>query len=96
MQEAGAVEAAIRDSPLGLDPSRDSKTIIVGFPKLTTEFRESLVKQAREIGEKAKVRVRRVRTGELKTVKDATKDGGVGKDDIRKMEAQVIAFQHQA
>lgn len=54
-QDAPAIEQAIRESPLGLDPSRDNKTIFVGLPKLTAEFRENLVKQAKEIGERAKV-----------------------------------------
>lgn len=40
-------------------------------------------------------RLRRVRTAELKAVKDATADGGWGKDEIRKMESHVSALADQ-
>ena len=60
VNDAASVEAAIRASDLGLEPARDAKIVRVGLPKMTTDFRNSLVRRAKENAEKAKVRMRRV------------------------------------
>ena len=57
----GAIEKAIRDSDLGVNPSNDGNIIRVVFPQLTEERRRELGKIARQRGEDAKVSIRSVR-----------------------------------
>jgi len=86
-----AVEKAIRDSDLGVNPTNDGNLIRVRFPQLTEERRRELVKVARSKGEDAKVSIRSVRRHANDTfgklVKD--KDSEVGEDDARRAEADL-------
>jgi ribosome recycling factor len=76
-----AVEKAIRESDLGLNPQTDGDIIRVPMPALTEERRKDLVKLARRVGEDAKVAVRKARH-DAKDFIDGLKDEGeVGADD---------------
>lgn len=86
------VEAAIRNSSLGLEPARDGEQIRISAPKMTAEHRQNLVKLAKEHLERGKVRVRRVRTDGMKAIKAAKGKDGVSKDDIQKLEGCVTEF----
>ena len=59
--QLGAIEKAIRDSDLGVNPTNDGNLIRVVFPQLTEERRRELVKVAKGKGEDAKVSIRSVR-----------------------------------
>lgn len=87
----GALEKAIRDSDLGVNPTDDGSVIRVVFPQLTEERRRELVKVARSKGEDAKVSIRAVRRHAndsfTKLVKD--KDSEVGEDDARRAEGEL-------
>jgi ribosome recycling factor len=87
--QLGALERAIRDSDLGVNPSNDGNIIRVVFPQLTEERRREFVKVAKSRGEDAKVSIRSVRRHANETFSKATKDGEVGEDEARRAEAEL-------
>src|SRR5580698_8164136 len=76
----GAVEKAIRDSGLGLNPASDGQLVRVPIPQLTTERRAELVKAAHKYAEGAKVAVRGVRRDGMEQIKGFEKKHEVGED----------------
>ena len=56
-----AIEKAIQNSDLGINPQNDGKSIRLNFPQLTEERRKELVKQIRKYAENGKVAVRNIR-----------------------------------
>ncbi len=60
-KQIGAIERAILEANIGLNPSNDGRLIRIPIPALTEERRKELCKKAREIGEKGKVAVRHLR-----------------------------------
>ncbi|MBN9609395.1 MAG: ribosome recycling factor [Actinobacteria bacterium 69-20] len=81
-----AVEKAIRDSDLGVNPSTDGIVIRVVFPQLTEERRRELGKVARSKGEDAKVAIRNVRRKAKEELDRMSKDGEVGEDEVARAE----------
>ena len=81
-----AIEKAIQESDLGLQPSNDGKLIRLPIPQLTEERRKELVKVVRKIAEEGKVAVRNVRRDAVHHLKEL-KD--VGSDDERRAEENV-------
>jgi ribosome recycling factor len=77
-----AIEKAIRDSDLGVNPTDDGKTIRVVLPELTEERRKEYIKLAKTKAEDGKVSVRNVRRHAKQSLEKAEKDGDVGKDDV--------------
>jgi len=84
-----AIERAIRDSDLGVNPTNDGTIIRVVFPQLTEERRRELVKVARHKGEEAKVSIRSVRRHAKDALDRFAKDGEVGEDDVRRAEGEL-------
>ena len=82
-QMVGAVDRAIRESNLGLNPIVDGQTLRIPLPELNEERRRSLVKIAHEYAEKARVAVRHVRRDGMDGLKKAEKDGIIGQDESR-------------
>jgi ribosome recycling factor len=78
-----AVEVAIRESNLGLNPIIEGQNMRIPLPELNEERRKSLAKVAHEYAEKAKVAVRHVRRDGMDALKKAEKDGDMGQDDSR-------------
>ena len=81
-----AIEKAIRDSDLGLNPNNKGDAIFITLPVLTEERRRDLVKNARNYAEEAKVAVRNIRKGGLDDLK---KLEGVGEDELKRGESEV-------
>jgi ribosome recycling factor len=81
---AGAVERAIRDSGLGLNPAAEGVVIRVPLPELNEERRRELTKVAHNYAEQARVAVRHVRRDGMDQLKKAEKDGDISEDDGRK------------
>ena len=79
----GAVERAIRESSLGLNPITDGTTLRIPLPELNEQRRRELVKVAHQYAESARVAARHVRRDGMDSLKKAEKDGDVGQDDIR-------------
>ncbi len=84
-----AIEKAIRDSDLGVNPTNDGTLIRVVFPQLTEERRRDLIKVAKSRGEEAKVAIRNVRRHAKEALERMIKDGDAGEDDIRRAEKEL-------
>lgn len=84
-----AVERAIRESHLGLNPIIDGQNLRIPLPELNEERRKSLVKVAHEYSEKAKVAIRHVRRDGMDTLKKSEKDGVIGQDESRSLSEKV-------
>ena len=93
-----AVEKAIRESGLGLNPQTEGATIRVPIPELNQERRNELAKVAAKYAEAAKIAVRNVRRDGMEEIKKLEKDGDIGKDDARKLsdEVQKLTDAHVA
>ena len=91
-----AIEKAIRDSDLGVNPTNDGTIIRVVFPQLTEERRRDLTKVARHKGEEAKVSIRNVRRHAKDALDKLAKDGEAGEDDVRRAEKELddLTAQH--
>ncbi|MBF0155959.1 MAG: ribosome recycling factor [Magnetococcales bacterium] len=77
-----AIERAIRDSGLGLNPLNDGGLIRVPLPELTEERRKELVKLVHKYGEQAKVAIRNIRRDGMDALKKAEKSKEISKDDL--------------
>ncbi|MBS7803812.1 ribosome recycling factor [Rhizobiales bacterium TNE-4] len=85
----GAVEKAIRDSDLGLNPSTEGQTMRIRIPELNEQRRKEMVKVAHKYAEEARIAVRHVRRDGLDILKKLEKDGHISKDDIERHSEQV-------
>ena len=90
-----AIERAIRDSDLGVNPVDDGIVIRVAFPSLTEERRREYIKLARHKAEDAKVSIRNVRRHIKDHVDKMSKDGDVSEDDARRAEKQLDDLTHK-
>ncbi|HJQ63323.1 MAG TPA: ribosome recycling factor [Burkholderiales bacterium] len=84
-----AVEKAIRDSDLGLNPAAQGDTIRVPMPPLTEERRKELIKVVRSEGENARVAVRNVRRDAIHHLKELLKQKKVAEDDERRAQDDI-------
>ena len=82
-QLANAVEKAIRDSGLGLNPMGEGQVIRVPLPELNEERRRDLTTVAHNYAEAARVAVRHIRRDGMDALKKAEKDGDIAQDDAR-------------
>ena len=82
----GAIERAIQESDLGLNPSNDGKIIRLPIPQLTEERRKELVKVARQVAEEGRVAVRNVRRDVIHHLKE---EQSVGADEEHRAEERV-------
>ena len=80
---ATAVEKAIRDSGLGLNPMGEGQIIRVPLPELNEQRRKELAKVAHSYAEAARVAVRHIRRDGMDALKKAEKDGDLSQDDSR-------------
>jgi ribosome recycling factor len=77
-----AIEKAIRDSDLGVNPTDDGKTIRVVLPELTEERRKEYIKMAKTKAEDGKIAIRNIRRNAKQALEKLEKDGEVGQDDV--------------
>lgn len=84
-----AVEKAIRDSDLGVNPSNDGTVIRVVFPQLSEERRREMIKVAKGKGEDTKVAIRNVRRKAKEALDRLVKDGESGEDDVVRAEKEL-------
>lgn len=87
-----AVEKAIRDCGLGLNPQSDGQMIRVPIPPLNEERRRELQKVAGKYSEQARVAVRNVRRDGMDSLKKLEKDGHISEDEIKKHEKEIQAL----
>lgn len=79
-----AVEKAIANAGLGLNPMAEGQSIRVPIPELSTERRKDLIKVASKYSEQAKIAVRNVRRDGMDEFKKLEKDGKISKDDHKR------------
>ncbi|MGL4426925.1 MAG: ribosome recycling factor [Alphaproteobacteria bacterium] len=84
-----AVEKAIRDANLGVNPSADGNLIRVPLPELTQDRRQELVKLAGKYAENARVAVRGVRRDGMDQLKKMEKDKILSEDQIRRVSDEI-------
>ncbi|MBF0153133.1 MAG: ribosome recycling factor [Magnetococcales bacterium] len=86
---SAAIEKAIHEANLGLNPIKDADMIRVPLPELTEDRRKELVKVVHKFGEQAKVAVRNIRRDAIDHVKKREKSKELSKDDARQLEKSV-------
>ncbi len=91
----GAVERAIRDSGLGLNPASDGQLVRVPIPQLTGERRTELAKQAGRYAEGARVAVRGVRRDGMDQIKALEKKHEISEDDSAGWSSEVQKLTDQ-
>jgi len=89
MGAKSAIEKAIRDSDLGVNPTDDGKILRIVLPELTEERRREYIKLARTKAEEGRVAVRNIRRHAKQTLDRAEKDGDVGQDDVKGAEKRL-------
>jgi ribosome recycling factor len=90
----GAIEKAIRDSDLGVNPTSDGSIIRVVFPQLTEERRRDLIKVARGKAEDSRVSIRNIRRHAKETLDKLSKDGDAGEDEVARAEKELEKTTH--
>ncbi|HVE99646.1 MAG TPA: ribosome recycling factor [Mycobacteriales bacterium] len=90
-----AIEKAIRDSDLGVNPTNDGNLIRIVFPQLTEERRRELIKVAKARSEDGRVSIRAVRRHAKDALDRLAKDGETGEDDVRRAEKELDELTHK-
>jgi ribosome recycling factor len=93
---AKAVEKAIRDAGLGLNPASEGQTIRVPIPPLNEERRTELSKVASKYAEHARVAIRNVRRDGMDHLKRMEKDGDISQDEHKKYGTEVQSLTDDA
>lgn len=89
-----AIEKAIRNSDLGVNPSSDGTIIRVVFPELSEERRKEFVKVARHKAEDSRVSIRNIRRHSKDALDKMVKNGDAGEDDVRRAERELEDLTH--
>ena len=90
-----AIEKAIQQSDLGINPSNDGQVIRLTFPELTEERRKELVKVVRHRAEEGRVAVRNVRRQARHDLEALEKDGEIGQDELDRAEKELEKRTHE-
>lgn len=89
-----AIEKAIRDSDLGINPSNDGVVIRLNFPALTEERRKEYVKIVKHMAEDGRVAVRNIRRDARKHLEAAEKAGEISADQLERAEKELEKVTH--
>jgi ribosome recycling factor len=90
----GAIEKAIRNSDLGLNPSNDGQVIRLSFPQLTAERRRDLVRKVKHMAEEGKVAVRNLRRAARHDLEGLQREGDLSEDDLGRAEKELDKITH--
>ena len=93
---AKAVEKAIMESDLGLNPASDGQLIRIPIPPLSEERRKELTKIAGKYSENSKVAVRNVRRDAMDEIKKLKKDNAISEDDEKRFENEIQKLTDEA
>jgi ribosome recycling factor len=91
-QAIGAIEKAIRDSDLGVNPTNNGDNLRVTMPELTEDRRRDYIKLAKAKAEDARVAVRNIRRHAKQVMERAQKDGEVSEDEVSGAEKRLDAM----
>lgn len=95
MSNTKAVEKAIRDSGLGLNPQAEGSLIRVPVPELSTERRQELQKVAGKYAEQTRIAIRNIRRDGMDTLKKSEKDNEISEDELKKLSDDVQKLTDQ-
>lgn len=84
-----AIERAIRNSDLGVNPTNDGQVLRVTVPQLTEERRREMAKVAKSKGEDGKIAIRNIRRKGMDQLKKLQKDGDAGEDEVQAAEKEL-------
>ena len=85
----GAIETAIRNSDLGVNPTNGGSIIRIVFPQLSQERRKDLIKVAKAKAEDAKISIRNIRRKAKDDLDRLVKDGDTGEDEVARAEKEL-------
>lgn len=91
-----AIEKAIRQSDLGLNPSNDGNNIRLSFPPLTAERRKEYVKVVKGMAEDGRISVRNLRRSGRQELEAFEKDGELSEDELARAEKELDKITHAA
>jgi len=89
-----AIERAIRNSDLSVNPANDGTIIRIIMPELTEERRREYIKTARHKAEDGRVAIRNIRRHAKDTLNKMIKSGDEGEDDVRRAERELDDLTH--
>jgi ribosome recycling factor len=89
-----AIEKAIRDSDLGMNPANDGQVIRLAFPPLTEERRKEYVKVVKHHAEDGRVAVRNVRRDARKHLEAAEKESKISANELERAERELEKITH--
>jgi ribosome recycling factor len=92
---AKAVDKAIREAGLGLNPQTEGQTLRIPIPDLNEERRKELTRVAAKYAEQARIAIRNVRHAGLDPLKKKEKDGEITQDQHRKLQHDIQALTDQ-
>jgi len=84
-----AIEKAIQEANIGVNPNNDGDFIKLFFPPMTTDQRQEIVKQAKSMSEKAKVAIRNIRKDGNDKIKKLEKNKDISEDESKKGQAEI-------
>jgi ribosome recycling factor len=90
-----AIEKALRESDLGVNPNNDGVVIRINLPQLTEERRREYIKVAKHKAEDARVSIRNIRRHAKDSLDKMVKDGEVGEDEVRRAEKHLDDVTHK-
>jgi len=93
--QIGAMERAIRDSDLGVNPNNEGTLIRIVLPQMTEERRHQMIKVARHKAEEARVSIRNIRRKAKDELDRIQRDGEAGEDDVRRAEKELEDVTHR-
>lgn len=85
----GAIEKAIQEANIGVNPNNDGDFIKLFFPPMTSEQRQDIVKQAKAMTENAKIAVRNIRKDGNDKIKKFEKEKEISEDESKKAQEQI-------
>ncbi|HEX2773244.1 MAG TPA: ribosome recycling factor [Micromonosporaceae bacterium] len=93
--QLAAMEKAIRDSDLGVNPNNEGTQLRIVLPPMTEDRRREMIKVARHKGEEGKVAIRNVRRRAKEELDRIVKDGEAGEDQGRRAEKELEDLTHR-
>jgi ribosome recycling factor len=93
--QLAAMEKAIRDSDLGVNPSNDGNLIRVAIPQMTEERRKDMVKLVKQKGEDGRITLRGIRRKAKEEIDRIVKDGEAGEDEGTRGEKELENITHR-
>ncbi|RZU49734.1 ribosome recycling factor [Krasilnikovia cinnamomea] len=93
--QLGAIERAIRDSDLGVNPNNEGTQLRIHLPQMTEERRREMIKVARHKAEEGRIAIRNVRRKAKEQLDRLVKDGEAGEDEGRRAEKELDDLTHR-